>query len=202
VLRLPPLLGVLGGLRRPFERDFGRLIPSGVAQHAAAQLERLGVGLEGEGAVERQQRAVLVSQLVRRPPQLVPDEGQIGVGLHRPLQRGERVGVATQLDQRGTEQREGEAGFAELHPRALGELQRLRGAPARAQQLEVLRPTGLEVGMGRQQIAVRGLGVGGPALAGEPPRPRHRPLARCVGKQIVRRGGPHGPESTPRPLAG
>ena len=50
---------------------------------------------------------------------------------------------------------------------------------------------GFQVGVRCQHIAIRGLGVADSSLTRQPAGPRHRALARCVGKQIVRRGGPH-----------
>src|SRR5207248_5360733 len=105
---------------------------------AAAQAQGLRMGFEAEGAVERQQRAVAIAQAKRRVPQLVPDQREVGVRLHRLLERRQRLAVALQLDQRRALERQGERGVSELGPGALGQPQRILASSLTAQQLEAL----------------------------------------------------------------
>jgi len=72
-----------------------------------------------------------------------------------------------------------------LGPRTLGQPQRVLGPPLTAQQLEALRPAGLQVGMLRQQVAVGFLGVGDASFADEIASASHRALARRVREQLV-----------------
>src|SRR5205823_4209963 len=62
------LLRILSRLCRSLVGDLGGLIAAGVAQDAAAQSQRLRMGFEAEGAIQRQQRAVPVAQAKRRVP--------------------------------------------------------------------------------------------------------------------------------------
>jgi len=183
---------MLGRLRRPFVGDLGGLVATGVPQDPAAQAQGLRMGLEPEGAIERQQRAVSVAQPEGGVPQLVPYQRQVGVRLHRLLERGERLAVALQLDQRRSLERQGERGVAELGARAFGEPERILAPPLTAQQLEALGPAALQVGMIGNHRTVRLLGVDQPSFAGEVAGARHDPLARCVRKQLEGCGRPHG----------
>ena len=183
---------MLGGLRRALERDFRSRVAARGAKDAAPESQRLGVGLEGERAVQCEQRAVAVAELPGRDAELVPDEREVGVGLGGAFQRGQGVRNALQLHQRRALEGEREAGRAELRERPAGELQGVVATPTAAQQLEVLGPAGLEVGVCGEDAAVGVFRVGDAALAGEPARACHRPLAGCVRKQIVGRGRSHG----------
>src|SRR3989440_11682724 len=91
--------------------------------------------------------SVPVAQAKRRVPQLVPDQREVGVRLHRLLERAQRLAVALQLDQRRPLERQGERRVPELGARALGEPERIVAPPLTAQQLEALRPAALQVGM-------------------------------------------------------
>jgi hypothetical protein len=95
---------VLRRLRRAFEGDFGCLIAAGFAEDLAAQLQRVGMRLERERAVEREQRPIAIAQLVRGVAQLMPHEPKVGIGFHGPFQLGERLGIATELGERGAAQ--------------------------------------------------------------------------------------------------
>ena len=190
---------MLGGLGRAFEGDLRRLVAPGVAEHLTTELERIGMRLQGEGAIERQQRPILIAEFIRDIAQLVPDERQVRVDLDRPLQLGQRVLVAAQLGERRAAQGEGEAGLAKGRSRAVGKLQRLFGSSTGTQQLEVFGPARFQLGFGREQFVVRGLRIPHPPLAREPTRPRQRALAACIGKQIVGRGRSHGVQIYPEP---
>ena len=138
---------MLGGLGRALERHFGRLVAARVTEHLPPELERIGMRLEGECAIEREQRPVLIAQFVGDVAELVPDERQVRVDFDRPLQLGQRVLVATQLGKRGTAKGEGEAGLAEGRSGAIGKLQRFLFASTGAQQLEVFGPACFEFGL-------------------------------------------------------
>jgi hypothetical protein len=86
------------------------------------------VRLEREGAVERQQRPVAVAQAVRRQPQLVPRQRQVGVVLESLLERPECLGIAAQVDEGRPAQRLRERPGAEPLRRCLGQSQRVRRA--------------------------------------------------------------------------
>src|SRR5204863_9750667 len=73
VLRVAALLRVLCRLGGPLERDLGRLVATGLAQYLTAQLLSVGLRLQGECAIERQQGAILVAELVGGVAELVPD---------------------------------------------------------------------------------------------------------------------------------
>ena len=62
------------GLGGTLERHFGCLIPAGLAEDLATELQGVGMGLERERAVEREQCAVPISQLVGGIAEFVPDE--------------------------------------------------------------------------------------------------------------------------------
>src|SRR5947207_13574907 len=113
-----------------------RLVAPRVAQDAPPQPQRLRMGLEREGTVERQQRPVAVAQPERGVPQLVPGERQVRVGLDRLLEGAERFAIALQLDQRRTLQRERERRVPELRACPLGEVERLLAPPVAAEQLD------------------------------------------------------------------
>src|SRR2546422_6677790 len=133
--------------------------------------------------------------MIRRPPRSTlfpyttlfrsPHEREVGIELDRLLQRGEGVAIAPELDERRPLERERERRIAELGPRTLGKPQRVLGPPLTAQQLEALRPPGLQVGMLRQQVAVGLFGVGDASFADEIASASHRALARRVGEQLV-----------------
>ena len=127
----------------------------------------------------------------------MPYECQVGIDFHGALQLGQRFGIAAQLGQRRAAQRICEAGITECGARPVGELQRLRTAAAHAEQLEVLGPGGFELGLGRQELVIRRLRVPDATFPREPTRAREGAFAACIGKQIVRRGGPHGAQIYP-----
>src|SRR5207247_619087 len=113
-------------------------------------------------------------------------------------QLGQRLGIASQLGEGRSTQRQRESGLAERHAGTVGKLQGLDAAAAAAQQLEVLGPAGLQLRFRGQERVVRGLCIACPALARQPARARERPFASGVWKQIVRRGRPHGAQIYPR----
>src|SRR2546422_8433384 len=78
--------------------------------------------------------------------------------------------------------------------RSLGQPQGVVLASLAAQQLEAFGPARLEIGMRRQDFPVGGFGLGDATLSREVPGARHRPLARRVREQLVRRSRPHGGE--------
>jgi hypothetical protein len=180
------------GLRGPFERHLGGLIAARVAQDAASQPQRLGVRLEGEGAVEREQRAVAVPQAVGRVPELVPHEREVWVRLDGPLEQAQRLAIPTELGQGRALQREHERRFTELRRGVLGHAQRVVRAPGAPQQLEKLRPVGLDLRVRGQHLAVRLDRLRHAPLPRQPARAGHGSLARRVGEQLVLGGRPHG----------
>ena len=186
------LLAMRRRLRGPLERHFRGRVAARFPQDAAPELEGVGVGLEREGAVQREQRAALVVHPVGRDAQLVPHESQIGVALDGLLERGERFRELLQLHQRRAHERERKGGIGERRLRGPGDLQRLRGAPLPAQQLEVLSPTGFEIGVLFHELAIGGLRVLEAPFAREPPRARHRPFAGRIGEQVERGRRAHG----------
>ena len=198
-LRIGALLGMLGGLRRAFEGDLRRLVATGVAEHLTAELERIGMRLQGEGAIERQQRPILIAEFIRDVAQLMPDEREVRVDLDRPLQLGQRVLIAAEFGERRAAESEREPGLAEGGSGTVGKLQRLFGSSIGTQQLEVFGPARFHFWFGREQFIVRGLRISHPPLAREPARPRQGALAACIGKQIVRRGRTHGAQIYPEP---
>ena len=105
-LRRGALLGVLRRLGRAFVGDLGGLIATGVPQDAPPQSERLGVRLEPEGTIEGEERAIPIAEAERRVPELVPDQGEIGVGVDRLLEGAERLAVPLELDERGSLERQ------------------------------------------------------------------------------------------------
>ena len=183
---------MLRRLRRPFERHLRGLVASGLSQDPTAQLQRLGMRLQREGAVQREQGAVGIAKSIAGVAELVPGERQVGIALQCLLQRAQRFAVALELDQGRTLEREREGRGAEVPQRRFRQAQRVDGSLVGAQQLEALGPARLQIGMRREDSAVGLLGVGDPALAGQPARARDGPLAWRVGKQVVRRRRPHG----------
>ena len=120
---------MLRGLSRALVRDFGRLIAARVPQDASAQPQRLGVGLEPEGTVQREQRAVPIAQSKRGVAQLVPDQCEVGIHVDRVLEGGQRFRVALELDERGTRERQREGRVSELGSRALCQTKRVFLSP-------------------------------------------------------------------------
>src|SRR5439155_23270030 len=137
-LRRRALLRVLGRLGGPLVRHFGGLVASGVSENPPAQPQCLGVRLQGKRSVEREQGAASVTEPERGIPQLVPHEREVRIELDRLLQRGERVAIARELDERCPLECERERGITELGPRGLGKPQGVFGPPLTAQQLEAL----------------------------------------------------------------
>src|SRR5262245_36480334 len=111
---------MLRRLSRSLEGDFGRLVAPRFAQDLAPQLERVGMRLEREGTVQRQQRAVFVTELVGRIAELVPDEREVGVDFHRALQLAECFPIASELREGRAPQRVRETGLTESAARAVG----------------------------------------------------------------------------------
>src|ERR671923_2141231 len=96
--------------------------------------------LQREGTIEREQRAIAVAQAEGGVPQLVPDQRQVRVRVHRLLEGRERLAVALQLDQRRSLERQRERRVPELRARALGEPESVVAPSLAAQQLEALGP--------------------------------------------------------------
>src|SRR5439155_21255963 len=154
-------------------------------------------------AVERQQRPVAVAQAERGVPELVPREREVRIGLDRLLEGAERLAVALQLDQGRTLERERERRVSKLRACPLGEEERLLAPSVAAEQLEALGPAWLEIGVRGQHVAIGLLRIGDPSLPDEIAGSSHRPLARRIREQLVRRGRPHvADEYIHRPVAG
>ena len=184
---------VLGRLERALERDQRRFELSRVAQDPAAQHERVGVRLQRERAVEREQRAGVLTHAMGRVGQLVPGEREVAVPLERALERAHRLARAAQLGERRALERERHRRLgAEVRRRGFGRGQGLGVARVAPQQLEQLHPAGGQIGIALQRGAIltlRGLGT---ALAPVPSGLREVLLAGIGAKHGIRRREPHG----------
>ena len=87
--RLGALLGELRRLHRAGEGHLRREIPAGATEDLAAEVQGAAVGLEREGAVQREQRPVVLAQAVGGVSRLVPHHREVGIR-GRPPARGPR----------------------------------------------------------------------------------------------------------------